>query len=240
MSNSTVEPSSNINANQVVGFLQQHPDFFIGRDDLLAQMILPHQKGSAISLVERQLKLFRDRDENRQRRFDYLVDTARENERRFESLRKITLSLLECRDIEQAFEAIVDSLTHDFQIEFHHLLLFIKTPKGLPVRNESKDVVESMLGEVISSRAFCGKLLDKQVSFLFGEHAPEVNSIALAPLDFPERIGLLVLGSRDEKQFRANVGTLFIRYLGDLLSRHLAHLIKLSIRKNRVLSKKKK
>ena len=240
MTDSMVEPAASLDAEQVAEFLQKHPEFFVGRDELLAQMALPHKRGSAISLVERQLQLFRDRDEERQRRFNYLMDTARDNDRRFESLRKMTLSLLESRDIEQAIEAVADSLSHDFSIEFHHLLLFSKVPKGLPVRSESKDVVESVLGEAIAgSDVFCGTLDDKQAEFLFGKQAPEINSIALAPLNFPERVGMLVLGSREEKQFRANVGTLFISYLGDVLSRHLAHLIKLSTNKNKPLSKKK-
>ena len=103
---------------------------------------------------------------------------------------------------------------------------FSKVPKGLHVRSESKDVVESVLGEKLFERdVFCGILDEKQTAFLFGKEAPEVNSVALAPLSFPDRVGVLVLGSRDATQFRANVGMLFINYLGEILSRHLAHLL---------------
>ena len=124
MTDGGTELKINLSADQVSAFLQQHPDFFSGRDDLLAQMKLPHKRGSSISLFERQLYLFRRREEERQRRLDYLTETARANEQRFENLRKMTLSLLESRDIEQAIESVADSLTHDFNIDFHHLLFF--------------------------------------------------------------------------------------------------------------------
>ncbi|HBS43157.1 MAG TPA: DUF484 domain-containing protein, partial [Oceanospirillales bacterium] len=52
----------------VIQYLEDHRDFFIGKDELLADMRIPHDSGPATSLIERQLAVQRDRNvELRQR-----------------------------------------------------------------------------------------------------------------------------------------------------------------------------
>ena len=221
--------SVNTDAERVVEFLQNNPNFFIGRDKLLAQISVPHNNGSTISLVEKQLAVLRDSNTELQQRLALLTNTANDNDRTFEKIRRLTLSLLESRNIEQTIETLNDGLNHDFNIEFHHLILFSSQPKNIPARMESKDVTESILGTNLSnSTVFCGSLEEKQTQFLFDKQASVINSLALIPLNFPEQVGILALGSRDKKQFRGNMGRLFLSYIGDVLSRHLAHLIQLS------------
>ncbi|WP_330927152.1 DUF484 family protein [Candidatus Sororendozoicomonas aggregata] len=218
--------TSALNADQVTEFLLQHPDFFAGRDELLAKMAIPHQRGSAISLLERQLQLLREKDVDTQRCLTHVINNAKENERHFDSIRKFSLSLLESRDMEQAIEAVEDSLNHDFNVEFHQLILFSSQPSNLPVRFESKDITESLLGEALSnSTVFCGQLDEKRMAFIFGNKTQQIRSTAVAPLRFPDYIGLLALGSCELDRFKASLRTQFISYLGDILSRHLTHLM---------------
>ncbi|MDP0560879.1 MAG: DUF484 family protein [Candidatus Endonucleobacter sp. (ex Gigantidas childressi)] len=240
MSNSITEPESSLSVKKVEDFLLLHPDFFVGRDNLLEQLKIPHKRGSALSLVERQLEIFRDRDAKLQDNLKLLISNGKNNDRNFTSIRKLTLSLLESRDIDQALEAVNDSLNHDFNIEFHKLILFSDQPKELPVRIESRDIAESVLGTILSDKTvFCGRLDEKQTRFLFGKNAEQIKYLAVAPLNFPECIGILVLGSSDKKQFKDKVGVLFISYIGDMLCRHFVHLIHLS-NKKKLSSKKKK
>ena len=42
-----------LEAARVVEFLQRHPAFFVEHDELLADLIVPHEAGHAVSLVER-------------------------------------------------------------------------------------------------------------------------------------------------------------------------------------------
>ncbi|WP_263080950.1 DUF484 family protein [Endozoicomonas sp. Mp262] len=226
MTDSTAEERTHVNAEQVAEFLKNNPDFFAGRDELLMQMALPHKRGTAISLIERQLKLYRERDTELHHRFESLVNNARGNDRLFERIRQLVLALLESRDTEQAIESLKDSLDQEFNIEFHNLILFSSHPKRLPVQFESRDIAESVLGTTIAEgNAFCGRLNKQQTEFLFGSQADNIKSIAVAPLNFPDKIGLLVLGSSQEHHFRATLGTLFVSYLGDVLSRVLAQLM---------------
>ncbi|MDZ7825512.1 MAG: DUF484 family protein [Gammaproteobacteria bacterium] len=67
-----IEPS----AEAVADYLRDHPEFFLGRDALLADMILPHGSDGAISLVERQLQVLRERNDDMRRRLNDLVRDA--------------------------------------------------------------------------------------------------------------------------------------------------------------------
>ena len=55
-------PSSNeLSAQEVASYLKANPEFFIKQEDLLADLSLPHKSGKAISLLERQVTILRDR-----------------------------------------------------------------------------------------------------------------------------------------------------------------------------------
>lgn len=212
---------------QVADYLKEHPDFFVGRDDLLLDLKLPHQRGDAISLVERQVTLLRERALDYRRQLARLGDNARENEQLFDRMRLLVLSLLESRDPEQLVEVINDSLNHEFGIPFHSLILFSEKPMGLSVRTEPEDVVAAALGSIMASgKAICGQVTRAELKFLFPEQAGNVGSVAIAPLNYalsePRQLGILALGSKDKNHFKASMGTLFISYLGDMLSRILA------------------
>ena len=74
---------------QVAAYLKAHPDFFKGQDELLTQMSIPHVRGSAISLVERQLLVLRERNTEMSQRLNHLLDVARENDRLFEDRKSV-------------------------------------------------------------------------------------------------------------------------------------------------------
>ena len=50
-----------ISEDEVVAYLRSNPDFFVKQADLLAEISLPHESGSAISLPERQINILRER-----------------------------------------------------------------------------------------------------------------------------------------------------------------------------------
>ena len=219
--------SKTINAEEVAEFLNKNPDFFVERDDLLLTLTLPHQRGDAISLVERQVALLRERNLDYRHHLDSLSITAQDNEKTFERMRKLVLALLESRDLEQVVEVIHDSLAHDFSIDIHSLIFFSEKPMSLPVRIEHVDIATAALGDMISKgKAVSGRFSDEQVAFLFPEQTDDVSSVVIIPLSYtlnnPTQLGVLALASNDPEHFQAGMGTAFIRYLGDVLSRVMA------------------
>lgn len=219
-----------INAEEVAEFLKNTPDFFVGRDELLLTLTLPHQRGSTISLVERQIALLRERNIDYRHHLDSLSVTAHDNEQTFQRMRQLVLALLESRDLDQVIEVTHDSLDHDFKIDLHSLILFSTKPVNLPVRVEHVDIATAALGDLMSKeKVVSGRFSDEQVAFLFPEQAEEVGSMAIIPLSYtlhdPAQLGVLALASKDPEHFQAGMGTEFVQYLGDVLSRVLAQHI---------------
>ena len=55
---------------QVIVYLRNHPDFFQQHAHLLSELRLPHESGSAVSLVERQVAILRERNMTMRRRMN--------------------------------------------------------------------------------------------------------------------------------------------------------------------------
>ena len=219
-----------LTSDQVAEYLKNNPDFFTDQDDLLATLTIPHERGEAISLVERQLGILRGRNEELQERLVKLIDVARDNERLFDSTRRLVLALIESKDLEQVTETLRDGLENDFGVRFHSLILFNKELVDISVRTENPDIANSVLGELLvnvngGQKVVCGRLSDKELEFLFPADHQEISSVAVSPLSFPDSVGVLALGSTDENYFRSSMGSLFLAYLADVLCRVLGRFI---------------
>ena len=64
----------------VAAYLQQHPDFFLRRPDILSNLSIPHETGEAVSLIEHQIKVLRKQTDNYRKQLEELVAVAREND----------------------------------------------------------------------------------------------------------------------------------------------------------------
>lgn len=213
-------------ADAVADYLRQHPEFFMGRDALLADMVLPHATDGAISLVERQLSVLRERNADMRRRLNELVRTARLNHRIFERTLEITTLLADADDEADAARRLLEGLRSGYDIDAVHLH-GIETdglPAGLaavmPItaEAEAREAVGNLLRP---GRIICGLLRDRELQFLFGSDASRVASAAVMPVDAPGGTVLVGLGSVDASHFAPDMGTLFIRFLGETLARQL-------------------
>ena len=65
-------------ADQVAAYLRDNPDYFQHRPELLELLRLPDSKGEAVSLLERQASILRDRNNELRDRLNGLLDVARD------------------------------------------------------------------------------------------------------------------------------------------------------------------
>lgn len=100
-------PVAAITAEQVVSYLENNPDFFIEQDDLLAQLRIPHMRGSSISLVERQVAVLRERNLEMRNRLTQLMDVARDNDRLFDKTRRLILEMLDAQTLDELVSAVM-------------------------------------------------------------------------------------------------------------------------------------
>ena len=70
-----------VNEDDIVEYLQTNPDFFERHINLLTSLSLPHRTGGpAVSLVERQVSVLRQRNMKLERKLRELLDVARGND----------------------------------------------------------------------------------------------------------------------------------------------------------------
>lgn len=209
---------------QIEAWLREHPDFFESHPELLAELSLPHESGSAISLVERQVAILRERNIDMRNRLSKLLDNARDNDKLFEKTKRLVLNLLEGQDMGDIIDALHYSFDKDFSIHYTSVILFGNTDKipSSQARVVSIADAREHVGTLLkNSRAVCGSLGAKEQEFLFGNHASEIGSVAVVPLMHGSAFGLLAIGNRDPHYYRSSMGTLFLAYIAEVLNRLL-------------------
>jgi uncharacterized protein YigA (DUF484 family) len=218
------------NEDTVMRYLRENPDFFGRHPMLLTDLSLPHDSGEAISLVERQVAILRERNIDMRRRLTHLVGAANTNDTLFEKTRRFTLDMLDCDDLETVDAVLADTLIDDFAAD--HARCFVSHPRAfeshrhLIYRSSAQELPLIQLTQ--TTGLSCGLLRSDEFRKLFGESASIDGSAALIQLRHADLIGVLAIGSHDPMRFSPDMGTLFIRYIGDVLSRVLARLLNLS------------
>lgn len=198
-----------VSADDVVRFLEQHPDFFDQHPQLLEQLNVPHGGNGAISLVERQVKVLRERQAVSRERLAELVRVARGNDLLAARIHKLTLRLLHARSADDVRVQVETSMREDFEVAPCKVLLAGETPDG----------VETLLS---AGRPRCGHFAEAQRTALFGADGLQIESMALVPIGAGATRGALLLGSADPDRFSPAISTDFLARIGEMIEAALA------------------
>ena len=212
-------------AEEVADYLRNHHDFFEQHEDLLQDLRLPHAVHGAVSLIEHQVTRFREQNRELQKQLQELIGIARDNDRLFSRLHKLTLALIEAEGLEAALAAVYDQLRQSFTADMVAVRLISPEAAERPeyVAPERSAALKPVLEK---DKPACGRFSTEQLRVIFGERAEEVKSAALVPLGTARnRLGLLSVASFDADHFNAAMSTLFLTYMGEtvtqVLRRHL-------------------
>ena len=211
----------------VVRYLREHPEFFARHPRLLAELSLPHEAGTAVSLVERQVTLLRERNIDTRKRLAQLVDAAHTNDALFEKTRRLTLALLDARTPDDIDKTLCTELLASFRADHVACHYSAVTPfprKKHLVPHPSSAALPLVQLSRSGNGVMCGTIRDDEYRSLFGESAGHASA-ALVGIQSPKLTGLLAIGSRDPARFSAEMGPLFVRYLGDVLVRVLDRML---------------
>lgn len=211
----------------IAEYLREHPDFFSRHPDVLEELQVPHACGDAVSLVEYQIVLLRERNQRLRRKLQDLVNNARRNEELSLRLHRLTLGLLECGGVDDVFATLYATLADDFDADRVAVRIF-----GRPASSHDRGLAEftgsagegrRLFDTVLSEgKPVCGRLQPDQLQYLFGDGGADVGSAALLPLADHEPFGVLAIASRSTQRFHAGMGTLFLRHLGEVVTRVVA------------------
>ncbi|HYL03631.1 MAG TPA: DUF484 family protein [Steroidobacteraceae bacterium] len=208
----------------IAEYLQRNPDFFERHQAVLARLKLPHARGgAAISLVERQIEVLREKLAGLEGKLAELLRVARANEGVAERLHRFTRRLLHATPRAEAIARIESGLREDFDA-FHAVLVLIGAPSAGPPERFVRTVpaddpnLHSFDSLLASGRPRCGQARDSQREFLFGPDGAVLGSVALVPLGAKGSLGLLALGSADRDRFHPGMSTEFLSRMGELIA----------------------
>ncbi|HEX2649336.1 MAG TPA: DUF484 family protein [Burkholderiales bacterium] len=208
--------------NDVAQFLKSHPQFFDQFPQLLETIYVPHPHGGrAIPLTERQIVTLREKVKLLEGKLGELIRFGEDNDAIGEKVHRLSLALLGAKDFAGTVHALYFHLREDFSVPHVALRVWGRslldgTLEGSPVEPELRDKAETM------GAPQCGPASGSPYLPWFREAQEHVRSLALVPLGQTRTVGLLALGSEDPQRFFAEMGTLYLRRIGELTAGALA------------------
>jgi uncharacterized protein len=200
----------------VVNYLKQHPEFFEEQADFLATVMIPHPHGGrAIPLSERQILTLRDKSKLLEDKLRELIVFGEQNDAIGEKLHRLTLALVAARDIEGVVSALHFNLREDFAVPHTVLRLWpegahAQLPEFDPVSAAARDFAESL------SSPYCSAHAMVDTGEWFGEATAHLRSFAYVALKGERSFGLLAMASEDAQRFYPEMGTLYLKRLGEV------------------------
>ena len=202
--------SDNLDPNAVEAFLRAHPDFLQDRPGLLAVLNLPHGGEGAVSLVERQVSVLRERNIASRQKLAELSDISRENDRLLDATRNTILALLAGENRADLSRIWLDQVTGTFKAEMGALVW---------LDGSSHSAEEALITDklVRQGSGFSGVLRPEEMQAVFGTEATEGSAALVAIRSGEDHIGVLGVGSHDTQRYRPEDGTLFLDYLAEVI-----------------------
>lgn len=205
-----------MNADDLARFLRANPGFFEQNPELLESIHVPHPYGGrAIPLSERQTVALREKVRALEARLAELIRFGEENDTISEKVHRLAVALAGARDFPAMVRSLYFHLREDFAVP--HVALRV-WGKSVPVDfDEAKpvDAAQRRYADTLGGPK-CGAAADNPFVSCFAEAAGHVRSIALVPLGETSVFGMLALGAEDPKRFYADMGTLYLRRIGEL------------------------
>ncbi|WP_457808943.1 DUF484 family protein [Kushneria sp. EE4] len=212
-----------LEADQVSDWLSRHPDFFEGREALLASLQLSHpQTGGAVSLVERLIATLRARTEQAEGQRQALLNAARQFDQQAGAMRGLTLSLLQAESPDALAQTLTAELSERFGVA--HLALWRQLSSGewaQPPTHALDDDTDQWIADQRSTASGCLTLDAATAARLLPGTTLSGGRGAVTRLALGERHGYLVLAHPEETALPWIMEAENMSYLGDVVARLL-------------------
>lgn len=227
------------NDSDVARYLRETPGFFDNHPDLLAELRIPDpQRGAAVSLMERQAQLLRERNKALETRLANLIRIGHDNDRLLRNLIDWTRNLVSLRNRETMAVDAARELERIFSIPMAAIRTW-PAPAASQVAgdvaseaasdadpNADPDAGPDLMATAIEAARglhapLCGAQIDLRRFAWLDERWSAARSAALVPLraaDGADAFGLIVLGAPEPARFDAAMGTAVLALIGELTS----------------------
>ncbi len=212
-------------AEDVAQYLKANPGFFEQYAEMLAEIFVPHPHGGrAIPISERQIVTLREKNRALEDKLRELVQFGQENDSIIDRLHRITLAMMMARDLDTLLASLYYNLREDFAVPHVAMRLWAEggweRPEFGSISQEVRVFTESL------TNPYCSPHPMFETTAWFGDEGAALRSFAYVPLRTEQAFGLLALGSEDVQRFYPEMGTLYLKRLGELVSVALAKFLK--------------
>jgi len=228
MSDENTVEQTDLSPAQVEAYLQVHPEFFHQHLALLENLSIPHPSGNAVSLISKQLEIFRSKHQELENQLTALIEIAKDNDITFSQMHELTLALMEAQTIDEVVINLDKVFKECFLTDFSAVRI-IRADAG----NYDSDVyvaldnenLQHFIQELTTNQPKCGRPTLAQAKFLFADAATEIKSCAIIPMVFTELEGLIAIGSREESRFHYSMGNLFLTQMSEVIGTRVIALL---------------
>jgi uncharacterized protein len=205
-------------------YLEQTPDYFLRHPELLGALAVPHlDTGRAVSLVEHQVRVLRERHDQIAHQLNELIGFARDNDQVGERVQRFALAMIDADSVDEVLDTAQDMLRQEFNLDGVAVRL-TGNPRPECARQEFVAADDTVLDGLLTGLAarngqpLCGAEQSAEtLTTLFGDQAANIRSTAVIGLTRHALRGALVLASRDPQRFRPDMGSVYLVRLGELL-----------------------
>ncbi|MBV8032158.1 MAG: DUF484 family protein [Betaproteobacteria bacterium] len=202
--------------DDIAVFLRTNPQFFDKHPELLESIQVPHPYGGrAIPLAERQTVALREKLKLVEGKLGELIRFGEENDAISEKVHRLAVALAGARDFPALTQTLYFHLREDFAVPHVALRIWGKAVAADFAEAQPVGEAERRHAETLGAPQ-CGVAAGNPCLPWFGESAEHIRSIALVPLGQTATFGLLALGSEDPQRFYPEMGTLYLRRIGEL------------------------
>ena len=205
-----------MNKDDVAVFLRTNPAFFDENPELLEKLQVPHPHGGrAIPLAERQTVALRDKLKLLEGKLSELIQFGEENDAISEKVHRLSVALVGARDFAALAHSLYFHLREDFAVPHVALRVWGKELPAEAIEGRAIEAAQRDHADTLGGPQ-CGAAVGNPFTGWFGEAGEHIRSVALVPLGQTKVFGLLALGSEDAKRFYPEMGTLYLRRIGEL------------------------
>ncbi len=213
-----------LKAEEVARYLEENPVFFEEYGELLSRISVPHPHGGqAIPLSDRQVIGLREKAKALEGKLNELIQFGAENDVIGGRVHRLAVALLAAGALPTLLHELHYNLREDFAIPHAELRLWRGVGEGAEFETVSP-TLRAFAAQL--ETPFCGPNADFEAVAWFGAIAPHIRSVAFMPLrELDQSFGMLAFASEDPTRFYPEMGTLYLKRIGELVSAALLRFV---------------
>lgn len=219
---SKVNKPSVLSSEDILIFLNEHPEFLQQHPEILENQALDHECGDASSLLERQVKVLRQRVQDYANKLDGLVATAQRNDSQFEKTKDLVSTLGGCQNLSQVTAALKASFIDAFQADIVKLIILQDSEEQAPdliTLSAASEKAKALTSITEKTDAFCTPVNSSPLAGMLADTAKPMHSCAVLPIHYQQQaLGLIIIASAAEDHYNKELDTLFLNHVATVSS----------------------